>query len=181
MRRKPCGCVDSRIRPRTGRKAPRLTQMRFIAQSENGGSREGIKRECGARVSAFIRPSAQCRGCPRNCKRRARTRLKVTEGRKPLGRPVQAPTREPGDLPPAVVTCERVGRGAPMRRPAFGGQDSAGFRLQFAVTCHDTAREVHVPEPNLPATAVRRFDALPVQCFPGLRAISVPGPINLTR
>ena len=35
-----------------------------------------------------------------------------------LGRWPKATTREPGNLPPAVVTRERVGRGVPKRWPA---------------------------------------------------------------
>ena len=53
------------------------------------GSRRGRKRERGNRKIAAIR------GCPRNCKRRASS--KKATGK--LGRPDEATTREPGDLP----------------------------------------------------------------------------------
>src|SRR6202167_2078268 len=106
-------------------------------QGYDDGSREGIKREWGARARLSSGQTRNAAAAPAT----------VSGGRgptKPLGlspgKAVQAPTREPGDLPSAVVTCERVGRGAPMKRPAFDGVDPAGGGLQFAVTCHDTAR-----------------------------------------
>lgn len=62
-----------------------------------------MKRECGAGIFP------QCRSCPRNCKRRILRH-------RPLGPRSRegdeaVTTREPGDLPSAVVTREDVGRG----------------------------------------------------------------------
>src|SRR6185369_13855793 len=54
----------------------------------------------------------QFRSCPRNCKRRADDH-KSHWGWLSLGRWSKATTREPGNLPPVVVTRERIGRGVP--------------------------------------------------------------------
>jgi hypothetical protein len=51
----------------------------------------------------------QCRGCPRNCKRRILRHEPL--GISVPGRRCKVLTREPGDLPSAVVTREDVGRG----------------------------------------------------------------------
>jgi hypothetical protein len=63
----------------------------------------GIKRECGAGKFPL------CRGCPRNCKRRILRHAPL--GISVLGRRRRVTTREPGDLPSAVVTREDAGRG----------------------------------------------------------------------
>ena len=44
---------------------------------------------------------------------------------------VERSSREPGDLPSAMVTCERAGRGAPVGK---SGCELAGA-LMFGVTC----------------------------------------------
>src|SRR5262245_15801795 len=62
---------------------------------------QGIKRERGACARA------QCRGCPRNCKRRASDPLPL--GTRFLGRWSAAMTREPGDLPPLESRAGALG------------------------------------------------------------------------
>ena len=62
----------------------------------------GIKRECGAGKS----PNS---AAARNCKRRSHRHWPL--GISVLGRRRRVVTREPGDLPSAVVTREDVGRG----------------------------------------------------------------------
>jgi len=55
------------------------------------------------------------------------------------GRRRKAGTREPGDLPSAVVTHEHVGRGAPMgTRGRRSAEPASG--LWFVVTCHVAMR-----------------------------------------
>ena len=66
-----------------------------------GGSKGNAVRDRSWNRSRF-------RGCPRNCKRRAFRQLPL--GSNP-GRRRKAATREPGDLPPVVVTREHIGRG----------------------------------------------------------------------
>ena len=58
--------------------------------------------------------NGQCRGCPRNCKRRADNH-EYHWGRLILGRWLKATTREPGNLLPVMVMHARVGRGVPKR------------------------------------------------------------------
>src|SRR5262245_39114706 len=62
---------------------------------------QGIKRERGACARA------QCRGCPRNCKRRASDPLPL--GTRFLGRRSAAMNREPGDLPPLESRAGALG------------------------------------------------------------------------
>ena len=74
----------------------------------------------------------QCRGCPRNCER-------IILRHKPLGPRSRegdevVMTREPGDLPSAVVTREDVGRG--VQTFGFIGGCKAKGETSFAVTCH---------------------------------------------
>ena len=60
------------------------------------------------------------------------------------GRRRKAGTREPGDLPSAVVTHEHIGRGAPMgTRSRLSAESASG--LWFVVTCHVAARPEKCP------------------------------------
>src|SRR5262249_41753524 len=81
----------------------------------NGSARKGCSRECGASVV-----DGQCRGCPRNCKRRADSH-KNHWGHSILGRWLEAATRKPGDLLPAighVRTC-RAGCSEALEMPLW--------------------------------------------------------------
>jgi hypothetical protein len=69
----------------------------------DGSPALGINREHG--VDLFVR----CRGCPRNCKRRAKRQIATEQS----GRRREATTREPGDLPQRG-RARRIGRGRPM-------------------------------------------------------------------
>ena len=79
-----------------------------------------------------VRASARCRGCPRNCKRRA-LHQHVT-GRLAWEDDERAVTREPGDLPSVVVTRETRRAGCP--DGCRGGCVRAPGEASFAVTCH---------------------------------------------
>ena len=74
----------------------------------------------------------QIRGCPRNCKRRA---LAENHWGVPGKAASEAMTREPGDLPSAVVTREDVGRGV-QTLGFIGRLMSQRMGPWFAVTCH---------------------------------------------
>lgn len=60
-----------------------------------------IRRTCKVPERDSNGNAVSCRGCPRNCNRLANVRTS-TEARA-LGRTTRARTREPGDLPCAVV------------------------------------------------------------------------------
>src|SRR5579871_3429157 len=100
-----------------------------------------------------VRPPrcGQCRGGPRNCKRRACDHLCHWD-RQILGRWSKAVTREPGDLLPAIVTRERVGRGAPKRRSSLVVCRIKGERQMVATGACDGSfirrRTCHVYFPN---------------------------------
>ena len=74
----------------------------------------------------------QFRGCPRNCKRQILRHMPL--GISVLGRRRRVTTREPGDLPSAVVTREDVGRG--VQTLASLGSRKRDGETWFAVTCH---------------------------------------------
>ncbi len=86
--------------------------------------------------------SPEGRSCPRNCKRRISRQMPL--GISVLGRRRKVTTREPGDLPSAVVTREDVGRGVLTsfhpRRVAASWRETS-----FAVTCHCRPAEVFDP------------------------------------
>jgi hypothetical protein len=56
---------------------------------------------------------AQCRGCPRNCKRRVKGRFCHWARLTLLGRRPETATREPGDLPPATSHARTRWAGCP--------------------------------------------------------------------
>ena len=101
----------------------RVDSARRLCCLPRDGAPRGLTGNA-VRTTAISRSSGlQSRGCPRNCKRKAKRRKPLAQSSP--GRRRAATTREPGDLPSTVVTRERVGRGAPM----------AGFgRSLFAVT-----------------------------------------------
>ena len=107
-----------------------LTAAEFGCQDDRRWFPQGIKRERGACTPA------QCRGCPRNCKRRACDHQCHWELCAFLGRWSEAMTREPGDLPPQEVTRGRSRRGVLMcARPVAPSRGAVrDERRQFAVT-----------------------------------------------
>src|SRR5471032_1251295 len=100
-----------------------MTALTLISPNFYHNSRRfpclGIKRECGA--GRF----PQCRGCPRNCKRRIFRHMPL--GISVLGRRRKVSTREPGDLPSAVVTREDVGRGVQTLASPMCGSTMVGL------------------------------------------------------
>ena len=81
----------------------RLTHFRPAASMVEVVPREGIKRERGDHSAA----------APATVSGEPATGMPLDVARH-LGRRSTAATRKPGDLPPAAVTRERIGRGAPM-------------------------------------------------------------------
>src|SRR6516164_8300961 len=89
-----------------------------------GSARKGLSRECGASGDG------QCRGCHRNCERRADSHLNHWD-HWILGRWLEAMTREPGDLLPAMVMREtrRAGCSEALEAPFWSAASGAKGRF----------------------------------------------------
>ncbi|MCW2217225.1 hypothetical protein M2232_000757 [Bradyrhizobium japonicum] len=123
-----------------------------------------MKRECGAGICP------QCRGCPRNCKRRILRHEPL--GISVPGRRCKVLTREPGDLPSAVVTREDVGRGV----QTFGFIGRLKGRRWDLVRCDVPLTSYRGPELCLPLVLYDRVAScsLPPRSHPLPPSICLP-------
>jgi hypothetical protein len=113
-----------------------LTRTNHKAKLIGDGSLRGSKGNA-------VRGSPRGRGCPRNCKRRALHHHVTGSLTREDG--ARAATREPGDLPSAVVTRETRWAGLSWRvsrRPCIRAVGEASF----AVTCHSKRARDTAPD-----------------------------------
>ena len=91
-------------------------------------------------------------------------------------------TREPGDLPSAVVTREHVGRGV-LTEPSRRVRSYVLVRLRSQVTCHNVAPEVLPCAPSPSRHIVPRDSALFSSHRPSwfLSGLSVPPLLSRSR
>ncbi len=124
---------------------------------DRAGARKGLKWERGEGV----RPDPRSRGCPCNCKRRARR-----TGPKRCGSATgvtwegvhRALTREPGDLPAWVAQCQGPGKG----RGTEGFRRATTKRLE-PLRCRGRRHDATCGSPAL-VDRVRRIGRLRLRC-----------------